>query len=337
MSPIKNGGIITNMREGIMINIAIIGCYGSIAPVYLNVLEKLSVEENIKIIAGVDTNLSSDTKLSFPVYRSITEMARRHPEVSAVCILTPPQTHMELVLQALNCNLDVLVEKPPALTVAECEKIVSLHLNNNQQIYFAWHAQHVAGLDKLAKMMKEEILESFHIVQNEDVRNFRNSSEPDLFPGALLDSGINALSVLTKLFNLDHLTVISTEMQSCSLGSAFISNEMKADPNEQLDIAWKVNFNLGRFEQDWLCPVIQRTVWIKTNKHEYLIDIHGGKILRDEQVLFYEDQSDTMHGEYSRQCKDWIKTLQNRTSSLHYEPIKIAQRIFTEQGGMAAC
>jgi predicted dehydrogenase len=48
----------------------------------------------------------------------------RHPDVDLVSIVTPPSTHMEIALAALEQRKAVLCEKPMALNAAEAERMV---------------------------------------------------------------------------------------------------------------------------------------------------------------------------------------------------------------------
>ena len=55
----------------------------------------------------------------------------RHPEVDVIVVATPVGSHFELAHQALKAGKHVLVEKPLASTVEECERLVELAQRNN--------------------------------------------------------------------------------------------------------------------------------------------------------------------------------------------------------------
>ena len=46
-----------------------------------------------------------------------------NPDIKAVSVVTPDFLHTDIVCAALEAGKNVLVEKPLAMTVAECEKI----------------------------------------------------------------------------------------------------------------------------------------------------------------------------------------------------------------------
>jgi len=50
----------------------------------------------------------------------------RNNDIHAVAVVTPPETHFELVRQALECGKHVMVAKPPAQTVGEVEELCAL-------------------------------------------------------------------------------------------------------------------------------------------------------------------------------------------------------------------
>ena len=57
------------------------------------------------------------------VYADVGEMlAREQPDIVDIC--TPPKTHMPLAIQALEAGSHVLIEKPMAVTVEECDRII---------------------------------------------------------------------------------------------------------------------------------------------------------------------------------------------------------------------
>ena len=65
------------------------------------------------------------------------EMARQVPDLEAVDVVTDPSTHHAVVCQALDLGLHVLVEKPLAITVRACQKIVEAARRNGRMVSVA--------------------------------------------------------------------------------------------------------------------------------------------------------------------------------------------------------
>lgn len=85
-------------------------------------------KSKVELAALCDLNQDAAQKLAkdfgIPrVYGDLAEMiAKEKPELVDIC--TPPQTHMRLAVEAMRRGCNVLIEKPMALTVEDCDKIV---------------------------------------------------------------------------------------------------------------------------------------------------------------------------------------------------------------------
>lgn len=81
-----------------------------------------------ELVAICDLNLAAakDVAVRFGIpsaYSDVAEMLRSEkPDLVDIC--TPPQTHTRLAVEAMRHGCHVLIEKPMALTVADCDEIV---------------------------------------------------------------------------------------------------------------------------------------------------------------------------------------------------------------------
>ena len=104
--------------------VAIIGS-GNIAHVQAPLILK---HRDVQLVGIADEKLESakalGNELNVPhVYQDAHAMIREQkPDV--VHVLVPPHYHADLSVMAMNEGCHVLVEKPMALTVAECEKMI---------------------------------------------------------------------------------------------------------------------------------------------------------------------------------------------------------------------
>src|SRR5438309_1463223 len=57
------------------------------------------------------------------VYGSLADMAAARPEI--IHILTPPESHCALALEALDMGCHVMVEKPMAERVEDCDRMIA--------------------------------------------------------------------------------------------------------------------------------------------------------------------------------------------------------------------
>ena len=92
-----------------------------------NLLRNLVMNKKcrVKTVADLAKERRSFVQGLYPAI-DVTDQVRRvfeDPEIEAVVIATPAQTHFELTLKALEAGKHVLVEKPMAMTVAEIDAI----------------------------------------------------------------------------------------------------------------------------------------------------------------------------------------------------------------------
>jgi len=129
--------------EGLnMINVAIIGT-GNIAPQHIKGL--MEFKERCRIIALCDIypQKAEDMKERFglecKVYKYYHEMLEDLPEINLVHICTPPYTHAQIAIDVMKQKKNVVVEKPMASSVSECQ--VMLQTQKENQVTLSCIAQ----------------------------------------------------------------------------------------------------------------------------------------------------------------------------------------------------
>lgn len=131
----------------------------------INTCEELS---SVEKVYGYDTN-----PLHYDKFASNTKFcAADHPDqiwydpsVTAVCIATPPASHYELSLKALQSGKHVLVEKPPALHPIEVEELGRLARSNHLVYMLDAIYLFLTPIDFLKKMIDSIPPESIRYVQ----------------------------------------------------------------------------------------------------------------------------------------------------------------------------
>ena len=112
---------------------AIVGC-GRVADIHIPYILK---SKNVQLVALCDENeirvKNLAQRYSLPFYTSLSKMLEEiRPDV--VHILTPPQTHATLAVQALLARCHVLVEKPLCLTYEEADAIYAAAWETGRQV-----------------------------------------------------------------------------------------------------------------------------------------------------------------------------------------------------------
>jgi phthalate 4,5-cis-dihydrodiol dehydrogenase len=93
------------------------------------IVRALKMNPNVSLVAGCDVRLDLlevfAAEEGVPIYTSVAEMAAS-PEVDVVYVATPNHLHHEHVVAAAKAGKDVIVEKPIALSLDECNEMIAV-------------------------------------------------------------------------------------------------------------------------------------------------------------------------------------------------------------------
>ncbi|MCC8153862.1 MAG: Gfo/Idh/MocA family oxidoreductase [Tannerellaceae bacterium] len=114
-----------------------------------------------------------------PRYYTDVDALIQDPEVNAVYIATPPNTHKEYAIRVMQAGKPVYVEKPMALTYTECREMVEVSQATGQKLFVAHYRR---GQDYFLKI--KELIEQGRIgkLVSVNIRYFRSAGENDKNP-----------------------------------------------------------------------------------------------------------------------------------------------------------
>ncbi len=118
--------------------------------------------------------------------------------VDAVAICTPPQVRYGLARSALLAGMHVLMEKPPAQTVAEVDDLARLAGTVGRTLFAAWHSMFSGAVAPARTILAERGASAMRILWREDVHKFHPGVDWFWQPGGMgvFDPGVNALSIV---------------------------------------------------------------------------------------------------------------------------------------------
>jgi 2-alkyl-3-oxoalkanoate reductase len=97
-------------------------------------------------------------------YSDVAEMlAKEKPDLVDIC--TPPKTHAAIAIQALEAGSNVLIEKPMAQTVEECDAIMAAATKNNAKICVAHSDLFYYPFIEARKLVREGAIGRFRGMQ----------------------------------------------------------------------------------------------------------------------------------------------------------------------------
>lgn len=151
----------------------------------------------------VDPVSSPDEEI--PVFPTLDAVFEAGLSFDAVAVCTPPQPRMELCRKLLEGPCALLLEKPPAQTLAAAESIRDLANARAASLYAAWHSRHSPHMEMAKDWARRHALRSGSIEWRENAAKWHPGQGWLWQAGGfgVFDPGINALSILTALYPIN--------------------------------------------------------------------------------------------------------------------------------------
>ena len=200
----------------------------------------------------------------------------RTGKVDLAIIATPPDTHAAIIRDCLDYGVYPVVEKP----VAQTQDLVSELLQSDCRFEVIFHWLHGSEVIWFAENVSLKEVKNIKISIRDPYADRGGRIRPEFHNkfGCWLDSGVNALSLLTRFVDLNTLVPESLSFAmdetsgqpyraACSMHSGKTMIEM--------DMRWDVDEN-------------HKFTVIEADGHEYVID-HTAQAVICDGVLVYRD------------------------------------------------
>jgi UDP-N-acetyl-2-amino-2-deoxyglucuronate dehydrogenase len=164
-----------------------------------------------ELVAMSDIKTKSELDLSsleVPFLTSMDELFKSNIDFDVVCICTPNGLHAEQCLKALEYKKHVVIEKPMALTVADCEKIIFKALQVSRQVFCVMQNRYSPPSIWIKDVVEKNLLGKIYLVQlncywNRDERyytgkNWKGNAELD--GGTLFTQFSHFIDIMYWLF-----------------------------------------------------------------------------------------------------------------------------------------
>jgi D-galactose 1-dehydrogenase len=161
-----------------------------------------SIEGNPAFKVAATVSRSGSGPEGLPAFGSVEELLAADLGIDCVALCTPPSVRYEVARDCLQAGLHTLLEKPPGVTLGECEELARLATEKGVTLFTTWHAQYNPAVTAAAALLAGKRVASMRIVWREDVRKWHPGQQWIWEPGGfgVFDPGINALSIATKIF-----------------------------------------------------------------------------------------------------------------------------------------
>lgn len=163
-------------------------------------LPAIAADPRFALTAIVSTHGHSEQ--AAPTFATMADMLQAmRDEVHAVAICTPPDVRPAIARQAIEAGLHVLLEKPPAATLGELDRMIGAASRAGTALFAAWHSQFAPAVPRAKELLASDGIANLRISWLEDVRKWHPGQEWIWAPGGfgVFDPGINALSIATAI------------------------------------------------------------------------------------------------------------------------------------------
>lgn len=141
-------------------------------------------------------------------YSNIDELLKSHPDLDVVNVCTPNGLHADHALKALDAGKHVVVEKPMALTKADCEKVIYAALHNHKTVFCVMQNRYSPPSVWLKEIIDNKTLGDIYMVQlncywNRDERYYKAGGwkgTQDLDGGTLFTQFSHWVDIMYWLF-----------------------------------------------------------------------------------------------------------------------------------------
>lgn len=99
------------------------------------------------------------------------------PEVDAIYIATPPNTHKLYAIKAMQAGKPVYVEKPMGMNSAECDEMIQVSKMTNQKLFVAFYRRALPYFLKVKDLLTKEAIGKVLTVE---IKQYRSPRTTDL-------------------------------------------------------------------------------------------------------------------------------------------------------------
>jgi D-galactose 1-dehydrogenase len=234
-------------------------------------------------------------------------------ELDAVAISTPPGPRYQIARRCLEAGLDCLLEKPPTTTLGEIDELRDEADRRGRVLFTTWHSQYAAAVEQARALLAGKRIKTMQITWHEDVNKYHPGQdwvwEAEGF--GVFDPGINALSIASRIMP----------------GKLILDDAVLRIPaNRQQPIVARLAMSSPAADEaieavfDW-CPAQEDewTITVRPVDGPELVLSRGGA----ELTVGGDPQAATGPGEYRAIYDEFARLIENRTSHVDIEPLRL--------------
>jgi D-galactose 1-dehydrogenase len=295
-----------------VVKIGIIG-FGAVARRHVDVIAR---SQKFDLCAIASTTPVADGP-DCPIFSSHGVMLADPSLVDAVAICTPPGARYGIARDALLAGKDVLLEKPPAVTLGEIMALEQMASKMGLSLFAAWHSRFNKAVGIAQEMLAKRQIRSIHIKWLEDVKRWHPQQDWVWEPRGLgvFDAGINAISILTQIVP-NPVIVTDSEMWSLPGTHSPIAAQIDGHLAEgstslRIDLDWRVSEEC----RELLFECTDGTA-IRLSQSGRSLEVNGVSLIAESNL------------EYERLYVHFSSLIEQRKTDADVEPLRLTADSF---------
>lgn len=139
-----------------MYRVMIVGC-GAIAPAHIQGFLKQPKRCKVTVLCNRHVDKAETLKKQHGLLdaKVVADYHKELHNVDIVAVCSPPKTHCEISVKALNSGCHVLLEKPMAPTLTECDEIINAAKKSGKTLCVVSQSWFVSSVRNLIKMISD--------------------------------------------------------------------------------------------------------------------------------------------------------------------------------------
>ncbi|MFC1933561.1 Gfo/Idh/MocA family protein [Chloroflexota bacterium] len=180
------------------LKVGIVGCGFIARKRHIPRFMKLKGKVELCAVCDRNENLAQQAGVEYGIkgmYRDLTEMLSKE-NLDLIDICTPPQIHTPLALEGMEHQCHILMEKPMALKVSDCEQMVNLSRNKGVKLCVIHNMLFFPPLLKAKKLVAEGAIGDFigmrvFISDPRDNALLKKDDWAHTLPGGVLEESVS--------------------------------------------------------------------------------------------------------------------------------------------------
>lgn len=189
------------------IKFAVVG-YGHIGKRHAEMIHRNEESELVAVCDVLPAAELNADNLNVPYFTDVKDLFNAVLDIDVVCICSPTGLHTAHALMALSNSKHIVIEKPMAITKADCEKIIFKSLQSHRHVFGVMQNRYSPPSVWLKEIIDKKIIGDVYLVQlvcywNRDYRYYKKNNwkgTGDLDGGTLFTQFSHWIDLMYWLF-----------------------------------------------------------------------------------------------------------------------------------------